>query len=229
MEKPIVFMDPEPTAALQRYNERVRFFPAMSATIWKADQSYRRQHVTELELKALAAYATMARFFMSATCGSCTKQLDWLKGQTKSDDWAVRESLQVDCEDKYPRYPTFEVNQSLLKDATALAAGKQRGYQLKILYSINAGAWLVPLARLQDLKGCRSDVDNVRAWLAAPELQAIWVAKVIDGWKAQKQFSFYDLAKTWATYIYRRDTHEFAVGALKQFDKLVADGHTTAI
>lgn len=212
--------------ALGVYNSRTRFISKVSIAIAQSDEKYKRRHLSEAQLKAIAMQATGGNFHLPAGCSTCTKRVEWLAAQVRQPHDSVASTIQLFQVDGYPLFPTFEVNQANLAVAAGYAAATRHPIRNMVLYSMNAGAWLFPLLRVGKAKTVPANYVEMVAFIRCPEVQAEMVARTLDDVADTGKWNLFDLARYYAKLIDNPAPEAFAVGVYDKYIKLIKDGHT---
>jgi hypothetical protein len=201
----------------------------LAVPLQEADKLYKRKHISEAQLKALAIQCSGGNFFISPMCGSCTKRIDWLVHCCKASSEVVREALWCEPVDGYPRYVMFDVNQQAAQLELGQREPGNRNENLRVLRSINGGAFLFPIGDLERGEGFRSDWDSVRAFLTDPNYQMYRMALELDYRMEVNKGNFSDLVRWYGHFIRVNDVESFRRGAVEKLAGLIQAGHTEEI
>lgn len=210
--------------------QRVRFYPSLSAAINSADEMYSRVKVTEAQLKALAIASTGGTQWACGSCGEHRKAEVLLAAELNVDEDAVRKRLLFGTGTGGRRYLKVRYlpgRARLIQDAMAagLVAPDER-----LWASVAAGLWSVPLMyRLADGKHYfPTDKDRI-AWIQNEALQAVFVAQFVDEKMQAGVWSFSDIARQFGVFIEHEKPEIYAFQATGAYNRLVSAGHTEEI
>lgn len=209
-----------------RLDRRARFLPHFDSLCDGADKVAARSVIKIVQLKAMTAVLSAGQFFMGATCNACTKKLDWLATQGGFNRDLVGAVLRMPNEQGYPVIVTFEVNEPLMRASHQVPRQVAFNEEVKILSSVNAGAFLWPLRYVcGDLQRERQ-YEPLLAFLRDPVMQLAFVQKNLDKRLNDTGGDYREMCVRYGKFIHHSRPQEFADKCVENVHKLLEAGHT---
>lgn len=223
--------DGKPGGAMKRMIEqRVRFYPSLSAAIQSADEIYERKKVSEAQLKALSIAASGGTQWACGSCGEHRKAEAIVVAELGMDEATVRERLTVKGQTGGKRLLKVRYlpgRAGLIQDA--MASGLL-GPGDKLWASVAVGLWSVPLLyKLADGRHYYANDEDRKRWIQNEPLQAVGVAQIVDEFMEAGTWNFNDIARKFGAYIEHEKPDVYAFQAVGIFNRLIASGHTAEV
>lgn len=212
--------------AMQRYNNRARFYPKLATAITAADSSYKRKRINEAWLKAIAIQVSGGNQFYTCHCGDAQKSLEQIQTLLGISQERLKQAIQIQSNGHRFAIPRVTISPNYLgrinRDFGEF--DPKVCFDIDILRRLHGGVFGAPLngvlgwlpgkeETLQDFLG--DLVLQVR--YAAEELDAAMVLSNNDAMAAVKRYAI-------CTDIASPEAFQFAVCGT--YARLVKEGHT---